>query len=437
MFCLYLALAPVLFGINPQIMETSDITPVWAGHPVRFCLYTHKDIQLAAFYDGDRNMTVAKRALGSKDWQLVRLPEQVGWDSHNSIVMAVDDKDCIHLSGNMHVKPLVYFRTSAPLDITTFERLPMVGNREDRATYPKFLRGAAGELLFCYRDGSSGNGEELYNVYDSESRQWRRFLDTPLTSGEGERNAYIVGPVKGPDNRFHICWVWRLHPGCESNHNLCYAVSDDLRAWRSGSGKPLPLPITFSNTDTIVDPVPMNGGILNGNTRVGFDSLKRPVVSYHKFDENGNTQIYNARLEEGCWVIYQTSSWDYRWEFSGGGTIRSEIGLSGVSPHGEGVLRQTYTHKVYGSGAWLLDEKDLHILSPLALPPAYPPELAKVESTFEGMAILRAGDSGTSEEAGTVYFLQWETLPQNRDKPREGAIPPPSMLRVIKMKPAE
>lgn len=214
MLCLYLLLASVVTGSGPQLMETVDIAPVWSGHPVGFCLYTHKNIQLAAFYDADRNMTVAKRTLESKDWQLVRLPEQVGWDSHNSIVMTVDDLDYIHLSGNMHVKPLVYFRTKEPLDITTFERMSMVGDREERVTYPNFLRGAANELLFRYRDGSSGNGEEIYNIYSPESRQWRRFLDTPLTSGEGERNAYIIGPVKGPDGRFHICWVWRLTYEC-------------------------------------------------------------------------------------------------------------------------------------------------------------------------------------------------------------------------------
>ena len=433
MLCLHLLLASVLSGTVPQVAETQDIAPVWSGHPVGFCLYTHKDIQLAAFYDADRHMTVAKRTLGSRDWQRVWLPEQVQWDSHNSIVMAVDEDDYIHLSGNMHVKPLVYFRTKEPLDIATFERLPMVGAREERVTYPKFLRGAAGELLFRYRDGSSGNGEELYNIYDLETRQWRRFLDTPLTSGEGERNAYIMGPVKGPDNRFHICWVWRLTYECETNHHLCYAVSDDLRTWFSGTGVPLPLPITFSNTETVVDPVPMNGGIINGGTHIGFDSLKRPVVSYHKFDQNGNTQIYNARLEKGRWVIYQASDWAYRWEFSGGGTIISEIGLSGVSPHGEGTLRQTYRHKSYGSGAWLLDEKDLRVLSPLKLPPAYPPELGKVESSVEGMGIRRATDSGASGEPGVDYVLQWETLPQNRDKPRENA-PPPSMLRLIKLK---
>ena len=430
---LFLLLVLAAAGGTPETMEIVDIAPVWAAHPVGFSLHTHGEIQFAAFYDAERKMTVARRRVDTGDWRFVALPETLGWDSHNYIAMTVDDREFIHLSGNMHVTPLVYFRTSAPLDITTFERAAMVGEREERVTYPRFLRGANNELLFCYRDGRSGDGEEIYNIYDSDKGQWRRFLDTPLTSGEGERNAYLMGPVRGPDNRFHICWVWRVHSGCESNHHLCYAVSDDLRAWRTGAGEPVALPMTLDNADT-VDPVPVNGGMINGNTRLGFDSLHRPVISYHKFDAQGNTQLYNARLEEGRWVIYQTSDWAYRWEFSGGGTIIFEIRLSGVSRHDEGTLRQNYTHIKYGSGTWLLDEKDFSILGEIDLPPAYPAETEQVRSAFEGMEVRRASDSGRPSERGVRYYLQWETLPQHRDRPREGELPPPSMLQLVKVK---
>ncbi|MCK5862375.1 MAG: BNR repeat-containing protein, partial [Candidatus Hydrogenedentes bacterium] len=370
-------LLSIAFVVIPQTLEVVDVMPVWAGHPVGFYLLTHEDMQFIAFYDADRKMTVGKRSLNDTVWEFQRLPETLGWDSHNYITMAIDGKHQIHLSGNMHVKPLVYFRTTIALDITTFERAPMVGNRETRMTYPKFLRNKKNALLFSYRDGQSGNGEEIYNIYNVETQEWNRFLDQPLTSGEGKRNAYIYGPVKGPDNCFHICWVWRINSGCETNNNLSYAVSNDLIHWKTGTGVPVDLPMTLSTAE-IIDPVPINGGILNGNTRLGFDSLKRPVVSYHKFDENGKTQIYNARLEYGAWKIYKTTEWDYRWEFSGGGTIISEIGISSISIADQGTLRQSYRHKNIGSGTWLLDEHNFSIIKMLQQPPSYPPELSKV-----------------------------------------------------------
>ena len=416
-----------------EIVEEIEVAPVWAGHPVGFHLHTHGDKQFFAYYDADRQMTVAVRALGETEWEKVVLPEEVGWDSHNYITMAIDDDRYLHLSGNMHVTPLVYFRTTEPLDITTFERAPMVGNRERRTTYPRFLRGPSDELLFNYRDGSSGDGEEIYNVYDHETQTWSRLLDEPLVSGEGKMNAYFHGPLRGPDGYFHLCWVWRDTYDCATNHSLSYARSSNLVDWETGAGDPVELPMTIDSAD-IVDPVEPGGGLINGNARVGFDGQGRVVIAYHKFDEDGNTQIYNARLEDGEWRIYQTSDWDYRWEFSGGGTIVFEIRIREVQPHEPGVLRQSYDHVQYGSGTWLLDEATLTpigMYEPETIP--LPERLTQVQSDFPGMEIRRAGDSGRSPDPNVRYQLQWETLPAHRDRPREGPVPEPSMLRLIKL----
>ena len=40
-----------------------------------------------------------------------------------------------------------------------------------------------------------------------------------------------------------------------------------------------------------------NGGMINGNTKIGFDSRKRVVVTYHKFDSSGLTQIVTRRRD--------------------------------------------------------------------------------------------------------------------------------------------
>ena len=195
---------------EPTTLERIPVAKVWSGHPVGFSLLTHDDLQFVAFYDADRQMTVGVRNLGSSDWTFKKLPEKVGWDSHNSITMKLDSKKHLHLSGNMHCVPIVYFRTAEPRDIQTFERVEsLVGENEDRATYPKFITGPNSEFIFTYRDGSSGSGNQIYDVYDVETNQWKRLLDQPLTDGQGEMNAYLHGPVKGPDGVYHLCWVWR------------------------------------------------------------------------------------------------------------------------------------------------------------------------------------------------------------------------------------
>jgi hypothetical protein len=428
-----LVMLQVWAASSPCVLEKVEVGRVWSGHPVGFSLLTHGDRQFAAYYDADRHMTVASRKLDEKDWHRVRLPEELNWDSHNSVTFAIDCTGCLHLSGNMHVCPLVYFRTAKPLDIDTFERAPMTGARENRVTYPAFLKGASEELIFTYRDGSSGNGDQIYNVYDIDQRAWHRLLDTPLCAGNGKMNAYLNGPVLGPDGWFHLCWVWRNTPDCETNHDVSYARSKDMVHWENGAGEALELPITVKAKGVVVDPIPPGGGVINGNTKVGFDHQNRPIVSYHKYDAAGRTQLYNARLEDGGWKIYQTSDWGYRWEFSGGGSISFEVGVSPVAAVAAGTLLQSFSHAKYGGGTWKLDAATLKPVGTVQNPNRLPEELGRLESSFPGMRIRRAEDLGGGPEPDTRFLLQWETLGPNRDRPREEA-PPPSTLWLVKVK---
>lgn len=410
-------------------LEAVEIADVWSGHPVKFALLTHETRQFAAFYDADRNLTIADRTLGEDTWKLVRLPTAVGWDSHNDIVMAVDDGGYLHVSGNMHSSPLIYFRTSEPLDIDTFEALPMVSMNETSCTYPQFFRSPAGELVFMYRDGSSGNGNHIFNAYSSESKSWRRLLGSPLTDGQGQMNAYPVGPIQGPDGLFHLVWVWRDTPDASTNHDLSYAKTADLLNWKAADEATVALPITLATGD-VVDAVPAMGGMINNNTKVGFDAQNRPIVVYHKYDENGDTQLYNARFEEGAWVVHKTTEWSYRWDFGGGGTLVFEIEVEPVVLQPDGTLTQNYYHAEYGGlGAFRLDPVTLEAVEDIAVPVPYPEELADVESTTPEMVVRWQTDSGTGADENVQYLLRWETLPSNRDEPRD-VIPPPTKLRL-------
>ena len=415
--------------------QSLDIAPVWSGHPVGCALLTYGKRQLAAFYDADRRMTVAARSLDESGWRLVRLPSVLGWDSHNYVTMALDSGGQIHVSGNMHCRPLVYFRTERPGDVASFRQFPaMVGRNEERCTYPHFLHAPQGDLIFTYRDGRSGAGDQYCNVYDLRAATWRRLIDAPLFSGGGKMNAYFAGPEQDKSGVFHICWVWRNAPDCATNHDLCYARSKDLIRWETSAGRPLSLPITLATAE-IVDPVPPSGGIVNGNTKIGFDARGRPIVSYHKFDAQGQTQLYSARREAGGWRIYQTSDWDYRWEFHGGGTIPFEINFGPVVAGPDGSLTQTWRHVKHGSGNWKLD--------PATLKPAgraasrsggLPKNFARVESTWPGMEVRTAADLGSGDDPKVRYLLRWETLPSNRDRPRPEPLPPPTMLRLYRVR---
>ena len=434
-----------------KFLERKEITPVWSGHRVGFAFLAHNDALYIAFYDRDRKMTVGRRPFDAREWEFKTLPTAVGWDSHNYIAMTFDSEDYLHLSGNMHCVPLIYFRAAKPNDIASLEQVPaMVGREEKHVTYPKFLTDRSGELIFTYRDGSSGNGSQYWNVYDTASKTWRRLLDTPLFDGQGERNAYFSGPELGPDQRYHMIWVWRDTPDCATNHDLGYARSADLVHWEKSDGTPILLPIQFGGGE-MIDPVPAGGGILNGLHHLAFDAETRPMVSYTKYDENGQIQLWNARREAGGWRKEQATHWDQKFVFSGGGCIVVDYRFSGLSRDSEGRFVQTWRYLPQKKeGRVTLDPETLRPIEPSPENPA--PTLAedssakKISSPLFDQAIAEEMDKielddprvqmqKVSVSAGNRLFVfRWETLPVNRDRPPKEGAPAPATLRVFEFK---
>lgn len=417
---------------EPRILEAVEIEPVWAGHRVGFCLMTHGDHQFAAYYDAERHMSVAGRKLGEKRWTVAKLDSTLGWDSHNYVTLAIDRQGGLHVCGNMHVAPLVYFRSEKPLDVASLRRIPaMIGDAENRVTYPQFFRTSEGTLLFLYRDGSSGNGRRLINAYDEAASVWTRYLDTPLLDGTARNvSAYPAPLQQGPDGFFHMVWMWRETPDCRSNFHISYARSRNLKHWETAGGKPVALPITPDNLDVVVDPTPANRGMINMGFDVSFDPSNRAVIHYHNYDPNGNSQIYLARWEGDAWAIRQASRWEHRWDFQGGGSISADLGAGPVQVLADGRFVQSWSHVKYGSGAWLLNPTTLQIAGTIKLPPQYPAQLTKPLTEFPGIGVRWTSDLTDNSGRDSRYVLRWESLGPNRDKPRPGPLPEPAMLAV-------
>jgi hypothetical protein len=429
---------------KPEIVSITTIDKVWAGQPVGFSLLTHGNRQYIAYYNGERRMVVGQRNLSEEKFSLTVLPATtretaggtstvLGWDSHNSVTIAIDKTGYLHLSGNMHVHPLTYFRSTKPNDISSLVQvMEMVGKDEKRCTYPHFMTTREGELLFHYRDGASGSGNEIYNIWSCENQKWSRLLDVPLTDGQGLMNAYQTQPALMADNWYHVYWVWRDTPDCSTNHDLSYMKSPDLKKWYNAFGDPIELPATLDNKSLIVAPVPPKGGIINLAARLCLDKNNKPLFVFHKYDEKGNLQFYVTWIEGKSWVSKQITDWDYRWEFSGGGSINFEVQVGAFTRRADGKYEVGYTHIKYGSGTLLLDEK-LDVIGKVIKPAPFR-ESIKTEGTFPGLLVQTSGDMGRSAEKGVSYLLKWETLSANRDKPRPEPWPEPSQLYIYKLK---
>lgn len=399
------------------------IDRIWSGHSVQFALAATETTIFVAYYDAARQMTVASRARDGAIWTYQKLASTTGWDSHNYIAIAIDSAGQLHLAGNMHNDPLLYYRSETPGDVASLRRIGVMAERavEQRMTYPVFLRDAVGRLIFKYRDGGSGAGNEIYNIYDTTTQSWRPLLATPLVDGEGERNAYFVGPVLGPNGYFHLPWVWRETPDAATNHDLSYARSRDLVRWERSDGAPLPLPIRLSNAE-IVDAVPAGGGMINNNTVMGFDAAGRPMITFHKFDALGYTQVFVARRETDGWIVRQASNWsNFRWSFGGGGSLDFRLSVQGAVPIGADRLRIS----VVRDGApidLLLDAETLALID------ERPGET--LAHRLRDHVVTPADMQLNTVEEQSGLALAWATRPPNRDLPRDD-IPPPSPLYLV------
>ena len=432
-------------GSTDSIIQTIKIDSVWAGHPVPFCLYTKSNRQYIAYYNAERSMVVGQRNLDENKFHLTVLPatkrETHGgtstittWDTHNYLTMEMDVDGYIHFSGNVHAHPLTYFRTRVPYDISTLEQIyTMTGKDEVKTTYPRFLTTQKGDLLFHYRNGGSGNGNEIYNRYNSKSKKWSRLLDVPLTDGQGLMNAYQSQPTFLKDGWYHLYWVWRDTPDCSTNHDLSYMKCRDLKNWYNVYNKKIKLPATLDDKSLIVDPIPPKGGIINLAARMVLDQKNKPVFVYHKYDAAGNIQFYIAKMENNKWTYNQITNWDYRWLFEGGGSINGEVSILNFKHRADGNYEVGYWHLKYGVGTLLLNN-NFDPIGTVIKPTLFSQKL-QLEGSFPGLQVETIENTDNPKNDEQIrYVLKWETLNRNQDKPREKPWPEASNLYLYVVK---
>ena len=179
-----------------------------------------------------------------------------------------------------------------------------------------------------------------------------------------------------------------------------------------------------------------------------------PLNSYHMFDENGASQIYNARFDGDNWMVVPATQWDFVWGESYSGTgalnIAGTVRMSGITPVGNGELSQLVWNSDVEEAIVVLDEETLQPIrmeSPQSV--AWRQELSIPESDFQIEPIpdlRRPGgpllvdlipDSEGPDKNGDTWFLRWEHGGVNRDRPVPEPWPEPTMLRVYKISNAD
>lgn len=307
-------------GITPKpVMVNAGLG--WAGNSINTAVFrknslaSFKELQFISYYDADGYVILGKRNLKDTVWQLKKTIYKGNIkDAHNCISIALDGEGFLHMAWDHHNNQLHYCKSVAPLSLELTPQMPMIGSAENKVSYPEFHQLPNGNLLFFYRDGSSGNGNLVINRYDVKEKKWTR-LQTNLIDGEGKRNAYWQAciDVKGA---VHISWVWRESPDVASNHDMSYAVSKDGGvSWQKSTGEKYQLPISMATAEKICS-IPQSNGLIN-QTSMCTDAACHPYIASYWNGINDVPQYH---------VIYQSGN---GWKVNDLGFRTTDFSLSG------------------------------------------------------------------------------------------------------------
>ncbi len=282
-------------------------------------LVTHGDTQYIAYYDSLGYVTLGKRTLGNDNWDILTTPYKGNVaDAHNVISIGVDGKGFIHAAFDHHGHPLHYAKGTAPGSLELGPLEAMTGIDEGNVTYPEFYSLSNGDLLFVYRSGASGRGNMAVNRYDVTKGKWIRIQDN-LLDGQNERSPYWQLYVDANDV-IHVSWVWRETWLVETNHDLCYAKSEDGgNTWLKSDGTPYSLPITADNAEYAWC-IPQNSELINQTSMTADKSSNPYIVTYWRDSASAVPQYRIVWHDSKGWRHNIISQRTEPFSLSGGGT---------------------------------------------------------------------------------------------------------------------
>ena len=423
-----LALLLPLSAIYPQkLVDTGGYG--YAANSVNTAIFrtnslvTHKDSQYLAFWDGDGYLVLGKRGVDSEKWTLCVTQHRGNVkDAHNVISLMVDGEGYLHVAFDHHDTPLRYCRGVRPGSLILGEPELMTGQDEDRVTYPGFYRLPDGDLIFTYRSGASGRGNLVMNRYDTASKKWER-LHNILIDGEEERSAYwqMFVDKKGS---IHLSWVWRETWDVATNHDLCYARSDDGGvSWIKSNGDPYRLPITAENAE-YAWLIPMGSELIN-QTSMSADRKGNPYIAGYWRDQGSDIPQYRLVWFDGIrWQQQQVAERKTPFSLSGGGTKMIPISrpqLAIDEKRGRKIIYYLFRDVEHGSKVSLAKNVtgtksdweviDLTDFSVDAWEPSFDTELWKEKQKLH-IYVQRSsqgdGEKSTDLEPQPLYLLEYE-----------------------------
>lgn len=300
--------------------------------------------QYAAYFGAGGALCVARRTLPAGPWEVIRFADYTiatPNDTHNVATIGIaPDDGTIHLFFDHHCSPL-HYRRSVPGLATRPAEVPWTaaafgpvtdavesGKPLSVLTYPMQFTSPAGKLQLCYRLGGSGDGDWYLAEYDGGKGAWASV--GMLLHREGtyrtspSRCAYPNSFRYDGGGRLHMTWCWRERPqdapfDLRTNHDICYAFSDDAgRTWNDNGGRLLtqinrsgaPRPLGIATPGLVVRETRFLWGQMNTNTqfvdgrgRVHLISWQQPQDAAQGSKDLNPWRYYHYwRAPDGTWT---------------------------------------------------------------------------------------------------------------------------------------
>ncbi len=412
---------------NVNAQKLIPVSPGWSNNSVNTVVFrqnsvvTVADTQFVAFYTSDGYLALAKRYVKDSLFQ-VEKTQYTGNvnDAHNCISIMVDGEGYLHVSWDHHGNTLRYAKSIAPYSLKLGEKEKMTGVNETNVTYPQFFKMPDGDLIFMFRDGQSGQGNLVVNRYDLKKKEWKQ-LQHNLIDGEGQRNAYWQACVDSK-GVIHVSWVWRETWDVSTNHDMCYAKSEDGGiTWENSKGEKYILPIKAATAEYACK-VPQNSELIN-QTSMTTDSKGQPVIASYWRELNSKIPQYHiVSLQNGKWIVSDLGFRKESFTLSGGGTKRIPISRPQIVANNKGEKSVFYlvfrdeergscvslaVNKNSGEGNWKIT--DLTGFSVGSWEPSFDTELWKdrgVLDIFVQKVVQVDGEGKADVAPQMVYVLE-------------------------------
>lgn len=325
--CIFFILSTVVQS-KAQDLKSARLVTVdsgWAANSVNAVIFrknslvSHRQVQYIAFYNSSKQVVLGKRKLGSTQWQLkITAFRGNAADAHNSISIMADGDGYLHLAWDHHNNKLNYTKSIKPGSLEMLSPLSMTGIQEGKVSYPEFYKLPSGDLLFFYRDGGSGNGNLVINRYYKNQKTWKQ-IQHNLVDGEGKRSAYWQACTDSKGS-IHISWVWRESPDVASNHDLCYARSDDGGStWIKSTGEQYRLPINAATAEYACRI--SQGSELINQTSMYADEKGNPfIATYWRNTQDAVPQYHIVYRSADKWKVTNLGFRQTAFSLSGAGT---------------------------------------------------------------------------------------------------------------------